>query len=1205
MSYINLHNHTEYSALDGVGKVSEYAKRASELGQKAIAMTDHGNIDGAIKFQKACEKENIQPIFGIEFYMVPNISIKQKGEKRAHICAYAKNEIGWKSILGLVSLSNINGFFYRPRISPDDLIQYSDGLIVSTACSASFINFDWGEELLCDLKDVIKDDIYLEVMPHLFDSQLKTNITALELSKKYDIKLIATNDAHYVHKEDEITQEVLLAVQTNKKWDDPARWKFDGGGYYLKSKLEMARGFREQGVLSYEEYTEAMENTLEIADKCKDFKISKKEISLPSLKTLYYDKDMDNLKDWCYDGLAEKNLNNDIYKKRLEEELFLIEKQGFEKYFIVVWELINWCRDNDIMTGPGRGSSGGSLVCYLLGITKVDPIKYNLLFSRFISPDRIDIPDIDIDFEDIKRPLIRKHLEELYGKWSVAGISTFSEMKGKGSIRDVSRVFNVPLKDVNKACMSIVTKLDGDDGSTETISEAFEMSEDGKWFREKYPQVTDIAMRLEGQIRNRGQHAAAIVIADEDLREGNRCGFVLGKDKEPIINWDKDDIEYVGLMKLDVLGLKMLTALNDTRKRVLNNHGVELVFENIPLDDKKCLEEFSKGNSIGCFQVGSQGLRKFCQRLGIDDFMMLVHATSLYRPGTLRSGMADVFVKRKNGEEQVPYTNRIFDEITKDTYGIILYQEQVMRLVVELAGLDWPVADKVRKVIAKSKGEDALRKYEDEFVDGCVETGNASRERASEIWNDIVSFGGYGFNLSHAVEYSMITFWDMYCKLYYPTEFICSMLTYGTDKDDKKDEYIEEAFRLGLDVRPPKIGYSNSTEWVEKDGILYAPFVEIKGIGDKTAVQFENINKESFYGDNKISKRFLNILDKINADKNEPLTDEEADRVSDYLGISLVKNRLFKYKKLVKTLNKNDNFTVAKKFDTNKLSIDNKYIIGIISELKLKYKNTKDGKVGTASGTIKDDSGYLSFVFSAEIYEKRKHEIETCEDQMVVIAVNVPRREGNIICNNIWFNDEIMSCDLDGLDIQMYGKARYCDEKLLECNNCGLRLECKSPVLPSPGSTNLMIIGEAPGRNEDNEGYGFVGDVGNVLWNELDNYGLRRREFYCTHFVKCYPSKTKTPVKEHIETCREWLKGEIDIVKPSIVLAFGNTAIKFFTDEETGIMKKNATTEWNERYGLWICWCIHPASVLYHSENITLFSEAVKNFVEKSGIIAF
>lgn len=1488
MSYINLHNHTEFSALDGVGKVSEYAERAKELNQIAVGMTDHGNIDGAIKFQKACEKVGIQPVIGIEFYVVPNISIKEKGEKRAHLCAYARNETGWNNILKMVSISNVDGFFYRPRISPDIFLEHNEGLAVSTACVASIINYEWGEDFL---RQIINEDLYLEVMPHIFKSQIETNIKVLELSKKYDIKMIASNDAHYVYKEDEQTQEVLLAVQSNKKWDDPARWKFDGGGYYLKSKLEMARGFREQDVLSYEEYTEAMWNTLEIADKCKNFRIEKKKISLPKIEIPdSFSDEFLFLEELCHVKLYSIGMTA-IYKRRLREELSLIKRQGFEKYFLIVWELINWCNKNNIMVGPGRGSSGGSLVCYLLGITKVDPLKYNLLFSRFISPDRIDIPDIDIDFEDIKRPLIRKHLEELYGKWSVAGISTFSEMKGKGSIRDVSRVFNIPLKDVNKACLSIVTKLDGDEGATDTIADAFEMSEDGKWFREKYPEVTSIAMRLEGQIRNRGQHAAAIVIADEDLRNGDRCAFVLGKDKEPIINWDKDNIEYVGLMKLDVLGLKMLTVLNDMKKRVKENHNVDLIYEDIPLDDKKCLEEFTKGNSVGCFQVGSQGLRKFCQRLGIDDFMMLVHATSLYRPGTLRSGMADVFVSRKNGEQDIPYTNEVFDSITKDTYGIILYQEQVMRLVVELAGLDWSIADKVRKIIAKSKGEEALREYEDIFVKGCVEKDSISGDRASEIWNDVISFGGYSFNKclsgdtilikgsvgnasaeitikeiydtwrskthvgkkyrskgltvlqmksddrirpgkikgvykngerdtyiiktksgrsirstdnhkfmikkngeliyevtknltigdmmvvigpserslkksdvaryrglgdkyngcgfkdgeenigfvdgrsiflkeakkhvfdrscgfcekcgekiykycnecgsliklgrpeyahinsidffgydwkkynskenilflcnschkkfdydkkerkvrytkgrlyeldeidhieyygietvydvemdepdhnfiandfvshnSHAVEYSMITFWDMYCKIYYPVEFICSLLTYGTSDDEKKDEYIEEAFRLGLDVRPPKIGYSRSKVWVEKDGVLYAPFIEIKGIGDKTAVQFENISKESFYGENKISKRFLNILDKINADKNESLTDEEADRISDYLGISLVKNRLFKYKKLVKLLNSQNSFVSTKEFDANKLSIDNKYIIGIISEIKLKYKNTKDGKIGTVYGTIKDDKGYLSFVFSAEAYEKRKQEIETCEDQMVIIAINVPRREGNIICNNIWFNDEIMSCDLEGLDIEMYGKARYCNEELLQCDYCKLRNECKSPVLPSPGSSNLMIIGEAPSRNEDNDNYVFVGDVGNVLWNEMNGYRLSRREFYCTHFIKCYPSNTKTPQKEHIESCREWLEGEIKEIKPSIVLAFGNTAIKFFTDEESGIMKKNGLTEWNERYGFWVCWCIHPASVLHHAENLTLFSEGVKNFVEKSGIIAF
>lgn len=663
-NFAHLHCHDEYSLLDGFGTPDAYAARASELGFEYLAITNHGNIDGLIKFQGACEENKITPIFGVELYIVKNITKKEKGEKKRHICIFVKNKIGWENLLKMLTIANLEGFYYKPRIDSELLWKYKEGLIISTACTSSFIVEDWGFALFKDLITTMPDDLFLEIMPHELEEQKELNKLCYDLSKEYGIPLIATNDCHYIKKDQNVSQEVLLAIQSKAKWDDKKRWRFTIDGLYLKTEKEMIQAFKEQDSLNYKVYKKAMNNTIILAEKCKDFKIEKLPIELPAV--FKGKDDEEELKRLCNEGyekkIINKNKDSDIYKERLKEELEIIIRQGFSRYFLIVWELVHWCKENDIMVGPGRGSSGGSLVAYLLSITAIDPIEYKLIFARFISPARIDLPDIDIDFEDIKRPLIRKHLEDVYGKWSVCGVSTFSSMKGKGAIRDVSRVFNVPLTDVNKASSSIVTRSGGDFRSDYTITDAFDTFEDGIEFKKKYPLVTKIAIDIEGQVRGKGQHAAAIVISSDDLRNGRRMCYVHGKNKNELLaNWDKHDIEHQGLMKLDVLGLNALTVLNETKKLVKENHNYDINFEELPLDDKRIFEEFSKGNNAGCFQFGSLGLRKLCQELIIDDFGTLVHANSLYRPGTLRSGMTNEFVARKRGESEWEYKHPILE----------------------------------------------------------------------------------------------------------------------------------------------------------------------------------------------------------------------------------------------------------------------------------------------------------------------------------------------------------------------------------------------------------------------------------------------------------------------------------------------------------------------------------------------------------------
>jgi DNA polymerase-3 subunit alpha len=1216
--FIHLHCHNEFSILDGVGTAEQYAAKAKELGFPALGMTNHGNVDGLIKFQNACDEIGIVPIHGCELYVVKDISIKEKGDVRRHLTVWVKNNIGWENLLKLLTIANSEGFYYRPRVSPELLLKCCDGLVVATACSSSFVLDDWGIKLFKKLHHKIGDDLYSEIMPFVkYKPQEKINSICKKLADEYGTKLLATNDSHFIDKDDAVAQEVLLAIQSKKKWKDKDRWKFDISDIYLKTEKEMRDGFTEQGIFSRREISQAILSTYEIFEKCKDFRIQKKDVELPEIKVDGIKiSDADSfLKKLCNEGMdnkvksdASKNKKLKIYTDRLEEELAVVIKQGFVKYFLIVWELIRWCKNNDIMVGPGRGSSGGSLICYLIGITAVDPIQFDLIFARFISPARIDLPDIDMDFEDVKRPLIREHLENLYGKYHVAGTSTFLTMKGRGAIKDVSRVFDVPMFDVNKASSCIVSRTSGDSRSDFTIEDAFATFEDGRAFKNKYPKVVDIAMRLEGQIRGKGQHAAAIIISEDDLREGKRACLVKGKDDGLTVNWDKHDIEHVGLMKLDVLGLNALTVLNYTARLVKENTGTGIDFENIPIDDKKIYKEFSKGSTVGCFQFGSLGLRKLCVEMGIENFDMLTHANALYRPGTLRSGMVEEFVDRKKGKKEIEYIHPFLESLTKSTFGIILYQEQVMKLMYDLGGLGWKTADTVRKVISKSKGVEQFQSFKQLFVEGCEKKKTLDKETAEDLWDALSSFGSYSFNLSHAVEYAMIAYWDMYCKIYHPVEFFCANLSFGSD--NKKEDLIEEAIKFGLDVRPPKIGISDADNWIAKDGILYCPFIEIKGFGDKTskyAAELLNENKKFFSPDGKkerLTQRFKNILDEIGSDKNNPVDELFAEKISRYFSFSFNRDPQKKFRKMVSILSGSIDIEKIKDINFGKSDTNDRFYFGRMTEIKFSYREkvSDAGKGNTGGGiygNLKDNEDFCMLVFGGKAYQKKKYGIEHCGDEFVLVKANRPNKKTNIICNDVWLQHELLSGNFEGLELNMIKQNRYKNNEVKNCSGCDLKSECKAPVVSSTGKYNIMIIGEAPGKEEDREGVGFVGRSGELVWNSLSKKNLKRNMFNITNVVKCFPSKTRTPTNKHIKSCSKWLTEEIENIKPCLILAFGNTNIKFFTEEESGIMAKSGTTEWNEKYGCWICWCIHPASVLYSPENNELFSRGIKNFAEK------
>lgn len=843
--FCHLHLHTEYSVLDGVGTSKQYSYRAREAGQTHIAITNHGNCDGILDHQKQCDISGVKPLAGCELYIVPDMYAKVKGEKRYHVTVLVENQTGWRNLLKLLTIANLEGFYHRPRVDLETLQQHLEGLVVLTGCSLSFLNMPGARKHLRNFVDVLGPErVYLEVMPHQLDEQRAINEKCMALRKHYGLRLVATNDCHYPSNRAAFYQEVLLAIQSRKKMADKDRWKFSVDGFYLKTREEMVASFKELGGLSPKQLAESLESTTMIAELCEGFRVEKQEPQLPSIGLADGETDLQKIQDIVQAGFKALIIGPHIvgkegwllrYRNRIEEELALISKAKFERYFLIVWDLIHWCRTNNILTGPGRGSVGGSLVAYLMGITDVDPIKYDLSFARFISPDRIDLPDIDMDFEDHKRHLVKKYLQDKYGEFNVAGLSTFMQMKGRGVITDVSRVYDVPLGEVKVATKAVDSTV-----SENQVKEAFENNPECMRFKKKYPEVVEVAEGLEGQIRGVGQHAAAVCVSSVDLREGLNCNLAI-RSGQVVANWDKDNAEYMGLIKLDILGLSALSILQSAKEMIQKNHGVEIDFNAIPLDDKKVYREINKGNTTGAFQIGARGLSKFCQQLGVDDFGLLVAATALYRPGPLHSGMAEQFIKIKNGDAPVKKLTPGYDRITEDTFGIIVYQEQVMAIINQMSGIDMATCDKIRKLMAKSKGEEAINKYKEQFLEGCGVNGSCDKRLGNLIWKTILTFGKYGFNKAHSVEYSLITIWDMWLKTYYPGEFIAATLTHGGK--DKCPEYLKEAGRLGLEVRLPKIGISQATDWIiDADRNLFAPFSAVGGIGEATAEAIAKYN---------------------------------------------------------------------------------------------------------------------------------------------------------------------------------------------------------------------------------------------------------------------------------------------------------------------------------------------------------------------------
>lgn len=1106
MDFAHLHVHTEYSMLDGLGTTDKYAEKASKLGYEYLAITDHGNIDGLIKFQASCEKYGIKPILGCELYIVDDIEVKTK--KRGHIIALIKNKKGFTNLCSMLTYANTKGFYYRPRITHQLLLDHCEGLVISTACLQTFMYEKRGEILFQNLHDAIGNDLYCEIMPHNIRKQKRLNQLCKKIHRQYGTKIIATNDCHYINRTHSQAHEVLLAIQSKAKWNDPKRWRFTIGGLHLRSINEMEQAFTKQGFYNRRYFL----NTIEVAEKCSDFRIEKYPVRLPRVKGVKIKEEAETMKVLCYDGyknIFDKKLKgNRVYYKRFNEEYNLIKRKKFIRYFLIVWELIKWCRENGIMTGPIRGSVGGSLVAYLLRITTVDPIKHKLMFSRFINEDRIDLPDIDIDFEDIKRHLIRGHLEELYGQGNVAGVSSFNRMQGRAVIRDVSRVFEIPLGEVDQFAKFIE---DTDDHTG--IQDAIDEYPEAQQFAEKYPNIIRHAKKLEGQIKTYSQHAAAVVVSKQPIGESGRCNL-LERKGVTLINWEKDDTEYVGLMKLDVLGLKLLSILNDAKKAIKENHDVDIDFDSIDLNNKKVIREINNGNTVGIFQFNQWATKNLVQEIVAENFQHLADTTALVRPGPYASGMTEEYIKRKNEGTDWKRKHKVYEKITKDTYGLLVYQEQVMAVISEVAGLSYSMADNIRKVIGKKRNPKAFKQYKDQFINGCKQTKIFDATEAIEFWEGLQKWAGYGYNMAHATGYTILAFWCGWLKVYYPTEFICASLTYGAKP--KRNELVEEAYRLGLTVVLPKVGISDSINWIAKDKKLYVPFVDVKGIGTVKAIQscrlssknsgsmdkFFNRKKETVRHKGQLGK-LLNEIGAYNPREEIQITD----RIKEFFDFRIVTDPKQNYAKLYKMF--------GGKIRLDKLDA---ILSGDVKEIKNLSKK----------------------------YELLKH------------------------------------------------RSFKGHKDLQRCQKCELYKEGTRPVPPSPGKYNVFIIGEGPWVDEDEAGEGFVGRAGEMLWKAIKPF--ERKLFHVTNIWKCYPQYSRKANKQQIKICTQYLDIELRRVKPILILAFGNYVLRYFTNKAGGITDMSGQTTWNEKYGAWIAWCLHPAGVLHNPDNEVYYKAGIKNF---------
>ncbi|MFA6466284.1 MAG: DNA polymerase III subunit alpha [Patescibacteria group bacterium] len=811
--FIHLHTHSHYSLLDGLGTPDQLIAEAKRQGATALALTDHGNMYGAIEFYQKCKKADIKAIIGVECYVSPGpLSEKNAKEKPYHLILLAENNTGYKNLLKLTSIAHLEGFYYKPRIDWATLKKYSQGLIASTACLAGPLarhiragQDNKVEENIKILLDIFGyNNLYLEMQNLNNDAQKIVNEEYKKLSKKHNIPLIITNDVHYVKAEDDQAQDVLLCIQTKQKQNEEKRMSYLGEDLSMIDEAKVLELFGQDARV-------AIDNTAKIANRCQ-IEIELDVIQLPEYELPSSTNVNDELQRLCLEGVtkrygfAQKDIPQHI-QERLNYELSIIQKTGYAAYFLIVQDFVNWSKNQGIIVGPGRGSAAGSLVSYLINITNIDPIKYDLLFERFLNPERVSMPDIDLDFADIRREEVIRYVEDKYGKDHVAQIITFGTMAARAAIRDVGRVlgYSYSYCDQIAKMIPMFTSLEEALANVDELKKIYEEDPESQ-------RLLDMAKKLEGLARHSSTHACAVLITKEPLTNYTPLQYASGDDKTIVSQYSMHPVEDLGLLKMDFLGLKNLTILEKTIEIIEATKGIKIDLDNLPLEDQKTFKLFQAGDTTGVFQLESGGMKRYLKQLKPTELEDIIAMVSLYRPGPME--FIPDFIAGKHGQKKVSYLHPKLEPILKNTYGIAIYQEQIMRIARDLAGFSYGQADVLRKAVGK-KIKNLLDEQEEKLISGMVDNG-IDKKTAAKIWEFIVPFARYGFNRSHAACYAMIAYQTAYLKSNFPEAFMAALLTADQDNIDRVTIEIKECHKMGIDVLAPDVNESFSNFAVVK-----------------------------------------------------------------------------------------------------------------------------------------------------------------------------------------------------------------------------------------------------------------------------------------------------------------------------------------------------------------------------------------------------
>jgi len=838
MRFTHLHVHSHYSLLDGLPKINDLISRVKDLGMDSVALTDHGVMYGVVEFYKKAVKEGVKPIIGNEMYLAPRTRFDKEAridQKAFHLLLLAKNKAGYENLIKLTTKAHLEGFYYKPRIDKELLREHADGLIGLTACLSGEIpraiiagNIEKAEELTAEYREILgPENFYLEVQHHPnLEYQEKVNQALIKLGKKLKISLVATHDVHYLNPDDADAQDILMAVQTGAKTDDEGRLTMTGENFSLQPPEQMIKWFSE--------IPEAIENTQKIVEQC-NFQLKLGEIQLPHLKVPTGKTPEEYLKELCQRGLAQRyeNITKEI-SDRLKYELGVIGKTGFASYFLIVQDFVNWSKNSGVIVGPGRGSAAGSLVSYLLNITDIDPLRYDLLFERFLNPERISMPDIDLDFADARRDEVIAYIREKYGEDHVAQIITFGTMAARAAIRDVGRVLNYPYTFCDQLAKMIpfgLTLQKAIDESAE-LGHAYKTDNGAR-------KIINMAIKLEGVVRHASTHACGLVITRQTLDELTPRQHPAGDEKTIVTQYEMHSIEDLGLLKMDLLGLKNLTIIENALKIIKNTCNETIDISRLPLDDKPTYELLQEGKTTGVFQLESGGMKRNLKELKPTQFEDIIAMVALYRPGPIE--FIPEFIARKHGLKEIEYLHPKLETILKNTYGICVYQEQLMAIAKELAGFTLAEADILRKAVGK-KIKKLLDEQRGKMMNGMIRNG-ISEEIASKIWQWAEPFASYGFNRSHAACYAMVGYQTAYLKAHFPTEFMSALMTSEENDIERVSFLVDECQTMGVQILPPNINESLANFTVIETNQIRFGLRAIKNVGDNVVKTIINEKK--------------------------------------------------------------------------------------------------------------------------------------------------------------------------------------------------------------------------------------------------------------------------------------------------------------------------------------------------------------------------